>query len=136
MFRCLTCCDIIAARYPCNLGAREFKSPLQCGSINVLDSIHNETCANSQCAYEITHMGEYSATWELSMISEIYLVEKATVSGKYESFQIAMFSRLADYLYLSGEKQNAVKDAFIDCEIEILPSFVPCCDGQLSRFNC
>ena len=44
--------------------------------------------------------------------------ENATVSGKYESFQIAMFSRLADYLHLSGEKQNAVKDAFKDCEIE------------------
>ena len=44
--------------------------------------------------------------------------ENATASGKYESFQIAMFSRITQYLHISGDKQNAVKDVFKNCNVE------------------
>ena len=38
--------------------------------------------------------------------------EKVTVSSKYESFQITMFTKQRDYLYVAGAKQDLAKTVF------------------------
>ena len=54
--------------------------------------------------------------------------DNAILSGKCKSFQITLFSALADYLHLSEEKKKAVNDTglYLKTETErVFPSFVP-----------